>query len=196
MPRAAALLLSLLGLMPATGCLDSGSSDDSSGGGSSVGGVVSPPDPIEGCTVTYAPGHPLDWQTTNTSILAMEDDVNSLVNNHRVALGLPALIHETARRRCARGHSRHMTGASHDFFDHQNPEGDLPWDRMTKNGITYGCAGENIAYGYGTAAAVVDAWLKSDGHRANIERPQYKRTGVGYQTGAPGSTYYTQVFTD
>lgn len=67
-----------------------------------------------------------------------------------------------------------------EFFDHTNPDGDSPFDRLATAGITYSTAGENIAYGYQTAEAVVAAWLDSPGHRANIERESFTHHGIGY----------------
>ena len=198
MDRAFAIAVSLLALLP-VGCLDDGSSD----GGSSAGVVKSggtgsgAGDGTEGPSVTYAQnGHPLNWLTDNQAVIDLEDDVHDIVNNHRVSLGLGALIHVIEIRRAARGHSNHMRGASHDFFEHVNPEGDEPWDRMTKNSIPWTVAGENIAVGYTTPQSVFDGWMASPGHKENIERSVFTRTGIGYQSGAPRGTYWTQLFAD
>lgn len=174
-------------------------------GGSAIGGgasVVAPPAPPageDGPTLAYSNGHPLDWLSSQTPVLAFEDEVVIRTNDHRVSLNLDALAHHPAIRRCARGHSRHMRGDVHGFFAHVNPEGHSPADRMTLNGIAWGLAGENIAAGQASPAAALTDWLNSPGHRANIEHPGFRRIGVGYQPGGPGDPfghYWTQNFTD
>lgn len=184
------LLAAALLALPAGACgSDSdGDSDSSSGGG--------PPPGTEGPTLTYGNGHPLNWLTDDPTTLQFEDEVVSLVNAHRASLSRAPLVHDPVMRACARGHSRHMTQPIHDFFAHDNPEGESPFQRMTANGIAYSSAGENIAAGYSTPAAVMAAWLSSPGHRANIESASYGRIGVGYAPGTTSAywTYWTQVF--
>ena len=174
---------------------------DSGSGGSSSPTTPPPPPPttgdgMEGPTLTYPGGHPLNWLTDDAATLQFEDEVLALVNAHRATIPVGALVHDTTMRRCARGHSRHMTQTIHDFFAHTNPEGDSPFARMTQNGITYTTAGENIAAGYPTAAAVMTGWLNSPGHRANIENASFGRIGIGYAPGTTATyfTYWTQVF--
>lgn len=186
-----------LALVLAAGC---GGGGDSSSGGTQVLGAA------EGgsggtCSTTYPNGHPLNWHTTDAAVLALEEEIVELVNNYRVAMSepRPALIHEELMRSCARGHSRHMRNDSHGFWSHVNPEGDPPWPRMNANGIVYTTAGENIAAGYPTPEDTFNGWLASPGHRANIEEPRYRRTGVGYQPNPepgpqPYSNFYTQIF--
>ena len=94
----------------------------------------------------------------------------------------------------ARMHSMDMV--VRDFFSHTNPDGESPWDRIAKTGYGgYANAGENIAAGSATAAAVVDQWMNSDGHCANIMNPQFNEIGVGYYPGGQYGHYWTQVFT-
>ena len=78
--------------------------------------------------------------------------------------------------------------ATYNYFSHTGRDGSKPWDRMTREGYIWRTAGENIAAGYTTARAVVDGWLKSPGHCANIMNPNFKEVGVGYATNA-SSTY-------
>ncbi|MBO0938453.1 CAP domain-containing protein [Fibrella sp. HMF5335] len=70
--------------------------------------------------------------------------------------------------------------ATYNYFSHTGRDGSQPWDRMTREGYVWRAAGENIAAGYPTARAVVDGWLKSPGHCANIMSPNFKEVGVGY----------------
>ncbi len=78
--------------------------------------------------------------------------------------------------------------ATYNYFSHTGRDGSQPWDRMTREGYIWRNAGENIAAGYATTRAVVDGWLKSPGHCANIMNPNFKEVGVGYAYGA-SSTY-------
>jgi uncharacterized protein YkwD len=75
------------------------------------------------------------------------------------------------------------------FFSHTNPDGLSPFDRLNAAGVDFTAAGENIAYGYPSASAVLSAWLGSSGHRANIENGNYTHHGVGLE-----GTHWTHVF--
>ena len=66
---------------------------------------------------------------------------------------------------------------------------------ITDLGITYRGAGENIAWGQKTPEAVMNAWMNSEGHRANILNPNFKKLGVGYRTDSQRTPYWTQLFT-
>ncbi len=70
--------------------------------------------------------------------------------------------------------------ATYNYFSHTGRDGSAPWDRMTREGYIWRTAGENIAAGYTTARSVVDGWLASPGHCANIMNPAFKEVGVGY----------------
>ncbi|MPN28838.1 hypothetical protein SDC9_176283 [bioreactor metagenome] len=77
------------------------------------------------------------------------------------------------------------------YFAHQSPTYGSPFDMMKQFGISYRAAGENIAMGYSSAAAVVEGWMNSPGHRANILNASFTHIGVGYY--AEGH-YWTQMF--
>ena len=84
---------------------------------------------------------------------------------------------------------KHATDmATYNYFSHTGRDGSKPWDRMKREGYTWRRAGENIAAGYTTARAVVDGWLRSPGHCANLMNKNFKDLGVGYAYGA-SSTY-------
>jgi len=78
--------------------------------------------------------------------------------------------------------------ATYNYFSHTGRDGSKPWDRMKREGCTWRYAGENIAAGYTTARAVVDGWLRSPGHCANLMGKNFNELGVGYAYGAL-STY-------
>lgn len=110
-----------------------------------------------------------------------------LMNDHRTSIGCPALTWSAEVAAVAQAHSADMV--ARDFFSHTNPDGDSPFDRLQDAGISYSAAAENIAYGYPTAEAVLDAWLGSAGHRANIENCSLTEHGVGLD-----GTHWTHLF--
>lgn len=104
-----------------------------------------------------------------------------IVNDHRESVGCPRLTWNDAVADVAQEHSEDMV--ERDYFDHTNPDGESPFDRLTSAGIQYYGAAENIAWGYATAEAVLEGWLNSSGHKANIERCSLTEHGVGlYQS--------------
>ena len=127
-------------------------------------------------------------------ITSTEDRAFDLVNQERVKAGLAPLVMDEAVRRVARAHSGDM--AERNFFSHVNPDGLNPFQRLDAAGIDYGWAGENIAWNNfaDPAQAAVDGWMASPGHRENILRPQFTRTGMGVAPDGAGGFYFTQVF--
>ncbi|MFB4313571.1 CAP domain-containing protein [Actinomadura sp. 21ATH] len=119
-----------------------------------------------------------------------ETAVALLTNKERAAKGCPALRIDARLVRSARAHSRDM--AANDYFSHTSRNGDSPWKRMEEAGYPSPGA-ENIAKGYPTAAAVVEGWMNSPGHRANILNCDLRAIGVGMATGG-GGPYWTQNF--
>jgi uncharacterized protein YkwD len=88
--------------------------------------------------------------------------------------------------------------AINDFFDHTNLQGNGPGWRLTQAGYAGGGWGENIAAGYPDPTAVVQGWLDSDGHCANMLNPAFSLIGVGYayDGGSSYGHYWTQTFGD
>ena len=123
--------------------------------------------------------------------LAMAAEVLRLVNVERKKAGCSAVHGNSALERAARGHSQDM--AKNNYFSHTSLDGRSPWDRIRAQGYAYG-SGENIAAGQRTAAAVMDAWMHSSGHRANILKCSNKALGVGIGHGGKYGIYWTQDF--
>ncbi|WP_030691367.1 sigma-70 family RNA polymerase sigma factor [Streptomyces globisporus] len=119
-----------------------------------------------------------------------EEQVIDLVNAERAKAGCGPLTEHPLLTRAAQGHSDDM--AARDFFDHTNPDGDGPGERITAAGYAWSSYGENIAKGQTTAAQVMDSWMNSPGHRANILNCGFKEIGVGLHTS--GGPYWTQAF--
>lgn len=112
-------------------------------------------------------------------------------NIERARNGCPRMLRSDDRLvAAARGHSADM--AARDYFDHVSPEGEGPGDRAAAQGYTQ-WSGENIALGHPSAEAVVDGWMDSDGHRANILNCESRAIGVGAVDSSRG-IYWTQMF--
>jgi len=120
--------------------------------------------------------------------------VVGLVNAARKAAGCPALVPNKVLAAVALDHSRDMATAR--YFEHASPDGRTPFDRMKKAGYAYGNAAENIAAGQQTAAEVMDSWMHSTGHRANILDCALTQIGVGVyrDPASPFRIYWTQDF--
>jgi uncharacterized protein YkwD len=77
----------------------------------------------------------------------------------------------------AQDHSRNMVERG--FFAHEDPRGRSPFDRLDAAGVGFSKAAENIASGQRDAARVLESWLSSEGHRENLEDPDFTRHGIG-----------------
>jgi uncharacterized protein YkwD len=84
--------------------------------------------------------------------------------------------------------------ASMNKMSHTGSNGSNMGDRIKNAGYVFSSAAENVAYGFGDAAAVMSGWMNSAGHRQNILNPNYKEIGIGYAQGADGRPYWTQDF--
>ena len=120
-----------------------------------------------------------------------ESEVIELVNVEREARNLHPLSYSEELTVAARRHSQDM--GDRNYFDHTTPDGTpdgIPfYERIIDAGYNYRNCGENIAAGHATPEAVVEGWMNSDGHRANILDPDYCDIGVGYAA-VGGSQYY------
>ena len=141
-----------------------------------------------GKTATKAPK--TTAPVTVSAEAAAEAEVLKLVNVERSKVGCSPVAANSALSDLASAFSEDM--AARGFFDHTDPSGASPWDRAAKAGIT-SLGGENIARGQADAAAVMDAWMNSPGHRANILNCDFKTLGVGVHMGS-GGPWWTQDF--
>ncbi len=127
----------------------------------------------------------------NVAQSGIENDILFYVNDYRNGKGLPALEMNADISSQAEKHSADMatnkTGFGHDGFE----------DRVKyiakKIGNIHSSA-ENVAYGNLSPKEVVDIWLRSPGHRKNIEG-NYTLTGIGIATGKDNVIFFTQIFT-
>jgi len=184
-----------------TGVADSGTSDT----GSSDTGVADSGAADTGATDTgtvdtgVADNWPAAWVQLEADALA---EVNAArargadCGSEGVFGPAPALRLNSILVGTARAMSQDM--GDRNFFDHTDPDGLDPFQRMEAAGYNGGAMGENIAAGYSSGAEVVAGWLSSDGHCRNIMDPDFGVIGIGYAS-VPGSDYteyWTQNFGD
>ncbi|MET8475101.1 CAP domain-containing protein [Streptomyces sp. NPDC006422] len=141
-------------------------------------------------TRTQAPAGGSAGSAASTSEKAAAAQVLSLVNRERSKVGCSPVTADSGLAALATAFSDDM--AARDFFDHTDPDGASPWDRAKKAGIT-DLGGENIARGQANAQSVMDAWMNSPGHKANILNCDFKTLGVGVHFGS-GGPWWTQDF--
>ena len=105
----------------------------------------------------------------------------------------PALNVSTKLNDAAAGHARDMLKKK--YFDHRGSDGSQPKDRVLRAGYKSRLTGENIALGPESAEEVVDGWLDSPGHCANIMDPRFQDIGVAVASGKKrGQIYWVQTF--
>ena len=119
-------------------------------------------------------------------------------NAYRSQFNCPPLRENAQLDQAALAHSQDM--AAHGYFDHNSPSGQTPWDRIHATGYQFSMAAENIAAGYPTPEAVIDAFFNetppNDGHRRNLLNCSLRDVGFAYyyQTGSKYGSYWTQDF--
>ncbi|MFC7992713.1 CAP domain-containing protein [Streptomyces pilosus] len=131
-----------------------------------------------------------DTPAPSSAEAAAGAEVLRLVNAERAKVGCSPVTASSALTDLATAFSDDM--ARRAFFDHTDPDGDTPWDRAKAAGVS-GLGGENIARGQADAEAVMQAWMDSPGHKANILNCDFKTLGVGVHMG-PGGPWWTQNF--
>ncbi|NEA40253.1 CAP domain-containing protein [Streptomyces sp. SID11385] len=168
-----------------------GGASTSTGGGTTR--TAAPPKsaaPSKTTPASQAPARPPVAAAPSGDESAAAAAVLSLVNQERAKVGCSAVRADGALASLATAFSDDM--AARGFFDHTDPDGDTPWDRADQAGVG-NLGGENIARGQADAAGVMESWMNSPGHRANILNCDYKTLGVGVHFGA-GGPWWTQDF--
>lgn len=130
----------------------------------------------------------LELKLTTPATKTIETEILEHINNHRLSLGLEPLGEMTIVKSVAHSHTDYMldTGQiSHDNFFTRS-------DYLKQNAGAKKVS-ENVAYGYSTAKTVVNAWLKSEGHKANIEG-DYTNFDVSAEKNEKGRWYFTNIF--
>lgn len=131
-------------------------------------------------------------QTENANgLTADEQEVCDLINAKRTAAGLSALKIDSEVQNVARVKAQDMV--NNNYFSHTSPTYGSPFDMMKSFGITYKAAGENIA-GNSSNTGAVNAWMNSEGHKANILSNNYNYTGIGVVSSPKYGKIYVQMF--
>lgn len=164
------------------------------GGHGSSGSVpvkISAPQPSPAPVPVYRPAPAPN--PASSGLTADEQRAVALLNADRAANGLPPLRVNMRLTSLSEDYAQDMINRN--FFAHNNPEGQSPFDRMRARSISFGYAGENLAINTSVPAAE-QAFMNSPGHRANILNPHYTQVGVGVRYNGGGSVYVVQEFTD
>lgn len=119
-------------------------------------------------------------------------EVLELVNKERAKVGAKPLTLSSSLTNIATIKAKDMSDKG--YFDHTSPTYGSPFDMLKRFGVQYSAAGENIAAGQKDANEVMDSWMNSSGHRANILKAEYEQIGIGYVEGGQYGTYWVQLF--
>lgn len=119
-------------------------------------------------------------------------EILNLVNAERSKQGLQSLTLSEKLTSIANTKAKDM--ADKGYFSHESPTYGSPFDMLKHFGVSYSYAGENIAAGQKTAKEVMNSWMNSSGHRANILNKNYTQLGVGYVQGGQYGTEWVQLF--
>lgn len=124
---------------------------------------------------------------------AMRDRVVALMNEQRSAAGVGAISQSGTLNGVAQRRAMEIVGN----FSHTRPNGSSCFTILDESGIGYMHAGENIAMGYVSAEEVMNGWMNSEGHRANILSSNFSQVGIGVYAAEGGHGFYwVQIFTD
>lgn len=134
---------------------------------------------------------PENDNSTDDDVHAFVKEVVDLVNAERAKEGLSPLTIDTKVQAAAQVRATECE----QLFSHTRPDGSSFATALQEQEVSYRGAGENIAWGQRSPEAVMNAWMNSAGHRANIMNPNFTTIGVGYYQNASGTNYWCQLFT-
>ena len=153
-----------------------------------------------GSTGTETTDHSDHDDISNENQSIAESDVSQqaqavlrLVNAERSKNGLSSLTLSSKLTAVANEKARDM--AENNYFSHESPTYGSPFQMLQQYGISYKSAGENIAAGQRSPEEVMNSWMNSSGHRANILNSSYTEIGIGYYAGGSYGTEWVQLFT-
>lgn len=157
------------------------------------------PAPSSSAPVPSVPSVPSAPESSRPSSSKPEADSNSLsyaqrvvqlVNQEREKAGLQPLSISRSAEAAALIRSKEIENS----FSHTRPNGSSFSTALKEQGVSYRSSGENIAWGQKTPEQVMQGWMNSPGHRANILNANFTAIGVGYYRNAAGVNYWTQLF--
>lgn len=131
-----------------------------------------------------------DGSETETA-LSYAEQVVKLVNEERAKNGLSPLTIDKTVESAALVRSKEIEKS----FSHTRPNGSSFSTVLKEQGVEFMGAGENIAWGQKSPEEVMQGWMNSEGHRANILNAKFTKIGVGYYQNSNGTNYWTQLFT-
>jgi uncharacterized protein YkwD len=134
---------------------------------------------------------PVAVATEASSAASIEAEIVRLTNVERARKGLRPVQANTLLNTAAVRHAANM--ARQNRMSHVL-DGKDPSERLQDAGYAWQMYGENVAYGFPDAAAVVKGWMNSPGHRRNLLNPDVTEIGVGVETSRAGRPYFCQVF--
>jgi uncharacterized protein YkwD len=146
------------------------------------------------CATPASPTEMPDASAGGGRTSATASTIVQVTNAERANNGLPALRTSSRLMEAAQLHASQMARLgrlAHDLSGAQYPH---PEDRLAAAGYQWSAYAENIAMGQSTAAAAMDSWMHSSGHRANILSTSVTEIGVGVARDSAGRPYYVQVF--
>ena len=132
-----------------------------------------------------------DSNTQTSTMNSDEQEVFNLINKQRTNNGLKALQVDSEVQRVARIKAEDMV--ANNYFSHNSPTYGSPFDMLKSFKISYKTAGENIAANSSNSGAV-NAWMNSEGHKANILNNNYNYTGIGVVNSPKYGKIYVQMF--
>ena len=150
--------------------------------------------PEEGTPETPAPeipGTPDNDTSEDTGELSYAEQIVNLVNEERAKAGLSALTLDAEITAAANVRAKEIKQS----FSHTRPDGKNFSTALQEQGVTFRGSGENIAWGQKTPEEVMNGWMNSDGHRANILNKNFKNIGIGHYQDENGTNHWVQLFT-
>lgn len=132
-----------------------------------------------------------ETETPGKGELTYAEQVVALVNAERAKAGLEAVTIDTGVTAAANVRAKEIRQK----FAHTRPDGSSFSSALKEQGVSFRGSGENIAWGQKSPEQVMNGWMNSDGHRANILNKNYKNIGVGYYQDENGVNYWVQLFT-
>jgi len=147
-----------------------------------------------GCALPITTTPPSGRSSAPNTLGARESRIFDLINAERRRQGIPSLVYNAQLDRMAKIQAENM--ARFQRMAHVLPESSLPTlaDRARDSGYPYSRLAENVALGYPDAETVVEGWMASKGHRANILQRDVDETGIAIARSSAGGLYYCQVF--
>lgn len=130
-------------------------------------------------------------ETDGSQDVSAVKKVADLVNQERAKAGLAPLEVKVNLQAAAQVRAKEIEKS----FSHTRPNGSSFSSVLAENGVDYRGSGENIAWGQRSPEEVMNGWMNSEGHRANILNKNFKYIGVGYHVNSNGTGYWTQLFT-